>query len=126
VAEGQPVDVSMGWVNVIWQGDANRAIVQAFGQCAAPPCILNVSGPETVSVRWLAHRLAELLEAPAPKIVGEEASTALLSNCSKQHGLFGYPSVTLDRLMVWTVEWLKGGGRTLGKPTKFQARDGKF
>jgi hypothetical protein len=70
--------------------------------------------------------LAELLEAPAPRIVGQEAETSLLSNCSKQHGLFGYPSVTLDRLMVWTAEWLKRGGRTLGKPTKFQARDGKF
>ena len=126
VLEGQPVDVSMGWVNVIWQGDANRAIVRAFGECAAPPCIVNVSGPETVSVRWLAHRMSELLDAPAPKIVGEEAGTAILSNCSKQHGLFGYPSVTLAQLMVWTAEWLKLGGRTLGKPTKFQARDGKF
>ena len=126
VSERQPVDVSMGWVNVIWQGDANRAIVQAFGQCAAPPFIVNVSGPETVSVRWLAHRMAELMDAPPPQIVGQEAGTAILSNCSKQHGLFGYPSVTLDRLMVWTAEWLKGGGRTLGKPTKFQARDGKF
>jgi nucleoside-diphosphate-sugar epimerase len=124
--EQQPVDVSMGWVNVIWQGDANRSIVQAFGHCAAPPFIVNVSGPETVSVRWLAHRMAELLEAPAPRIVGQESETSLLSNCSKQHGLFGYPSVTLDRLMRWTAEWLKRGGRTLGKPTKFQARDGKF
>ena len=126
VLEQQPVDVSMGWVNVIWQGDANRAIVRAFGECAAPPFVLNVSGPETVSVRWLAQRMAELLEAPAPTIVGEEAGTAILSNCSKQHGRFGYPSVTLERLMIWTAEWLKGGGRTLGKPTKFQARDGKF
>lgn len=126
VIDGGPVDVSMGWVNVIWQGDANRAILRSLAHAAAPPFLVNVSGPETVSVRWLAGRLAELLDRPLPPIVGEEAQTAILSNCSKQHGLFGYPSVTLDTLIRWTAEWLQRGGRTLGKPTKFQARDGKF
>jgi nucleoside-diphosphate-sugar epimerase len=126
VLDGEPVDVSMGWVNVIWQGDANRAIVRSFRHAAAPPFVVNVSGPETVSVRWLAGRLAELLDRPLPPIVGAEAETAILSNCSRQHGLFGYPSVTLDALIRWTAEWLQRGGRTLGKPTKFQARDGKF
>jgi nucleoside-diphosphate-sugar epimerase len=126
VMDGEPVDVSMGWVNVIWQGDANRAILRSFQHAAAPPFVVNVSGPETVSVRWLAGRLAELLDRPLPPIVGEEAGTAILSNCSKQHGLFGYPSVPLDALIRWTAEWLTKGGRTLGKPTKFQARDGKF
>ena len=126
VLDGTPVDVSMGWVNVIWQGDANRAIVRSFAHAAAPPFVLNVSGPETVSVRWLAGRLAELLDRPVPPIVGAETETAILSNCSKQHGLYGYPSVTLDALIRWTAEWLQRGGRTLGKPTKFQARDGKF
>jgi len=126
VLDGEPVDVSMGWVNVIWQGDADRAAVRSFRHAEAPPFVVNVSGPETVSVRWLAGRLAELLDRPLPPIVGAEAETAILSNCSKQHGLFGYPSVTLDALVRWTAEWLRRGGRTLGKPTKFQARDGKF
>jgi nucleoside-diphosphate-sugar epimerase len=126
VARGEPVDLTTGSVNVIWQGDANAAILQAFGLCASPPAILNVSGPETASVRWLATRLAELLGAPAPSFVGEEAATALLSNCSKQHALFGYPSVPLGRLLEWTAAWVAQGGRLLNKPTGFQARDGNF
>jgi nucleoside-diphosphate-sugar epimerase len=126
VLDGTPVDVSMGFVNVIWQADANRAILRALDHAAAPPFVINVSGPETVSVRWLAERFAELTERPIPEIVGTEAETAILSNTARLHGLFGYPSVTLDVLMRWTAGWLQGGGRTLGKPTKFQARDGKF
>ncbi len=126
VAQGQPVDVTTGVVNVIWQGDANAAILRAFSLCASPPAILNVSGPETVSVRWAATRLAELLGAPAPTFVGEEAPTALLSNCSKQHRLFGYPSVPLGLLLEWTAAWVRQGGRLLNKPTGFQKRDGRF
>ena len=126
VLAGEPVDVTMGYVNVIWQGDANKAIVRAFGVCDSPPVALNVSGPETVSVRWLAHRTAELMALPAPAIAGQEADTAILSNCARQHALFGYPSVPLETLVRWTAEWVKAGGRSLGKPTKFQNREGKF
>jgi nucleoside-diphosphate-sugar epimerase len=126
VLDGEPVDVTMGYVNVIWQGDASRAILRSFGHCERPPFLLNVSGPETVSVRWLVQRLAGLLDRPPPPIVGTEAETAILSNCSKQHGRFGYPSVPLETLLRWTAGWLRGGGRTLGKPTKFQSRDGRF
>jgi nucleoside-diphosphate-sugar epimerase len=126
VLAGEPVDVTMGLANVVWQGDANAAILRAFTLCSAPPAVLNVSGPETVSVRWLAIRLAELIGRPAPAFTGVEAETALLSNCAKQHGLFGYPDVPLDVLVQWTADWLRQGGRTLGKPTAFQARDGQF
>jgi nucleoside-diphosphate-sugar epimerase len=126
VARREPVDIATGCVNVIWQGDANAAILQSFALADSPPAILNVSGPETASVRWLATRLAELLGAPAPVFIAEEAQTALLSNCAKQHALFGYPSVALGRLLEWTAAWTSRGGRLLNKPTGFQKRDGTF
>jgi dTDP-4-dehydrorhamnose reductase len=126
VARGEPVDVTTGHVNVIWQGDANAAILQSFRLCASPPAVLNVSGPEMASVRWLAIRLAELLGAPPPTFSGEESETALLSNCSKQFALFGYPSVPLGRLLEWTADWIKSGRPLLNKPTGFQTRDGTF
>lgn len=126
VLRGEPVDLTMGHVNVIWQGDANSAIVRAFTLCASPPMVLNVSGPETAAVRWLATRLAELLEVSSPAFTGSEAETAILSNCARQHDLFGYPSVPLDVLLRWTASWVRRGGRALGKPTRFQARDGRY
>lgn len=126
VLHGEPVDLRTGHVNVIWQGDANAAILRCVSLCGAPPELLNVSGPETASVRWLALRLAELLDAPSPTFVGEASSTALLSNCAKQFALFGYPSVPLGRLVEWTAAWLRQGGALLNKPTGFQSRDGTF
>jgi nucleoside-diphosphate-sugar epimerase len=126
VRAGEPVDVTTGAVNVIWQGDANAAILQALGLCEAPPAILNVSGPETLSVRWAAGRLAELLDVPPPVITGQEASTALISSSARLHALFGYPTVPVGQLLAWTAAWLRSGGSLLGKPTKFQVRDGAF
>ncbi|HEY8741882.1 MAG TPA: NAD(P)-dependent oxidoreductase [Chloroflexota bacterium] len=122
----QPVDVTMGHVNVIWQGDADAAILQSFSLCASPPAVLNVCGPQTVAVRDLALRLAELLGAPPPTFTGKEAATALLSDGSRQQELFGAPRVPLDTLLAWTARWLQQGGRTLQKPTGFEKRDGKF
>jgi nucleoside-diphosphate-sugar epimerase len=126
VAAGAPIDVSMGFANVIWQGDANAAILASFGLCASPPAILNLSGPETISVRRTAHRLEEALGAPPPTFTGTEADTALLIDSARAHTLFGYPQVPLGQLVEWTAAWLKGGGRLLNKPTHFQARDGRF
>jgi nucleoside-diphosphate-sugar epimerase len=126
VMRHEPIDVSMGCVNVIWQGDANAAILQSFGHCASPPFVVNVSGPETLAVRWLAERFAELLAAEPPVFVGEEGATALLSNTHRQQQLFGYPRIPTARLMEWVAEWLMHGGRLLGKPTGFQNREGRF
>jgi nucleoside-diphosphate-sugar epimerase len=126
VANHEPIDVTMGCVNVIWQGDANAATLQALSVCSSPPNIINVTGPETLSVRWLAHRFAELLAAEAPLFVGEEGATALLSNTHRQQQLFGYPRVSTGRLIEWVASWLRGGGRLLDKPTGFQSRDGRF
>ncbi len=121
-----PIDLTMGLVNVIWQGDANAAILRAFDLCANPAAVLNVTGPETVGVRWMASELAMLLDAPPPAFVGTEAETALLSQCARQIALCGYPTVPLGQLLAWTCAWLRGGGRTLNKPTHFQTRDGRF
>lgn len=125
VAEGRPIDLSMGHVNMIWQGDANGIALRSLLLCSAPPAILNVTGPETVSVRWLARRFGELLDAE-PQFIGEEADTALLSNAAKAHALFGYPKVPLEQMIAWTAAWLQAGGETLGKPTHFSERGGKF
>jgi nucleoside-diphosphate-sugar epimerase len=126
VASGAPIDLAMGFANVIWQGDANAAILGAFGLCASPASALNLSGAEVVSVRETARRMASLVGVAEPTFSGAEAETALLIDSSRAHRQFGAPTVPLDQLVEWTVAWLRGGGRLLGKPTHFQARDGRF
>ncbi len=125
VAAGEPVDVTMGHVNVIWQGDANAIALRALRLAASPPAVLNVTGPEIVSIRWLARRFAALLGAEA-RISGTEAPTALLSNAARCHGLFGYPSVPLEQMIEWVAGWVRQGAPTLGKPTHFEERSGRF
>jgi nucleoside-diphosphate-sugar epimerase len=126
VLAGEPIDLAMGNVNVVWQGDAAAYALQALTLCASPPEVLNVSGPETVSIRWLAERFAELLGTPPPSFVGDEASTALLTNAARCHRLFGYPRVPLERMVEWVADWVSRGGPTLSKPTRFEVRDGRF
>lgn len=122
---GQPVDVSMGSANVIWQADAAKMTLLALEQAATPPFVVNVAGPEIISIRRVAQRFAELMGKDAA-IVGEEAPDALLSNGQLGHALFGYPSVTVGEIIRWTADWVMRGGETLKKPTRFEARDGKF
>ena len=122
----RPIDLTMGHVNVIWQGDSNAQTLAAFALAASPPLILNVAGPETAAVRDLAARLAPLLDAPPPVFTGSESPTALLNNASRAVGLFGPPSVTLAELLAWTAAWLTSGGSLLDKPTGFEKRDGQF
>ena len=125
VHAGDSVDLSMGHVNVIWQGDANAVALRSLALAASPPCVLNLTGPETVSIRWLAARFGELL-GREPRFAGAEPDTALLNNAARCHGLFGYPTVPLDRLVEWVARWVQQDGPTLGKPTHFQEREGKF
>lgn len=125
VAQGEPIDLSMGHVNVIWQGDANAMALAAFDYVASPPFVFNLAGPETLSVRRLAERLGELL-GKAPQFHGTEAADALLSNGQFGHAWFGYPRVPLETMLRWIADWVQRGGESLGKPTHFGTRDGKF
>ncbi|MEM3957798.1 MAG: NAD(P)-dependent oxidoreductase [Thermoproteota archaeon] len=125
VFEGSPIDLRMGYVNVIWQGDVNNIAVRSLELCSSPPEIINVTGPEIVSVRWLAERFGALLRRE-PVFTNREMETALLSNASKCFKLFGCPTVTVERMIKWVAHWVLIRGRTLNKPTHFEVTDGKF
>lgn len=119
------VDITMGAANVIWQGDANAVVLRSLMHCQNPPTILNLTGPEIISIRWLATRFGEIF-GKVPVFEGTEANTALLNNAARCHQLFGYPRISLEQMVQWVAHWVEIGGRTLGKPTKFEVRDGKF
>jgi len=121
----QPVDVTMGYFNAIWQGDANAMVLRALEHAAVPARPINVAGPDTLRVRDVAARFGELLEKPVT-LTGVEAPDALLSNGTLGFELLGRPAVAPEPMIRWIADWQRRGGPTLGKPTKFQVRDGKF
>jgi nucleoside-diphosphate-sugar epimerase len=125
VLRGEPIDLRMGHVNVIWQGDANDWALRSLARASAPPFVVNVTGRETLAVRVLAARFGELLHR-APSFTGTEAPDALLSNASLAHSLFGPPSVSASTLLEWVAEWVRAGRPLLGKPTHFEERTGAF
>ena len=125
VFEGRSVDVTAGAANVIWQGDVNSVALRCLAHCQSPPFTLNLTGPETLSIRAVAKRFGEIF-GKEPILEGQEAPTALLSNAARCFRLFGYPSVTIDQMIEWTAHWIKSGGTNLGKPTHFETRDGRF
>jgi hypothetical protein len=120
-----PIDVTMGHVNVIWQGDANAWALQSLLLATSPPTALNVTGPETLSVRALALEFGRLMDRN-PQFTGQEAETALLSNAGRAFTHFGYPTIALGQMMGWVAEWVQKQGRTLDKPTHFEVRDGNY
>lgn len=125
VREGRPIDLGMGHVNVIWQGDANEVAIRSLQWANSPPEVMNVTGPETVSIRWLAERFGELF-GQQPRFTGTEGERAFLSNASLAHQRFGYPRVPLRQMILWTAQWLQAGGPVLDLPTHFQEREGNY
>jgi nucleoside-diphosphate-sugar epimerase len=125
VLAGESIDLGMGHFNTIWQGDANAMTLRAFDHAAAPPWVANVTGPERLSVRAVCERLGALLGRPA-RFTGAEAPTALLADARRGLEALGPPRVPADQLIEWVAGWVAGGGRSLGKPTKFESRDGTF
>jgi len=119
------INLSTGHVNVAWQGYVSNVALQCFPLAASPARVLNITGPEIVSIRWLATRFGELF-GKTPRFTGEEAPTALLNNAAQCFKRFGYPSVSLDTLVEWVAYWVAAGGENLGKPTHYETRDGKF
>jgi nucleoside-diphosphate-sugar epimerase len=125
VHRGEPVPVDMGYVNVIWQGDANRTALESLPHAGAPPFILNVTGTEVLSVRSLAEWFGSRF-GTSVTFTGTERPDALLSNTDRMQKSFAAPETTLDDMREWIAGWIERGGSLLGKPTKFEARDGKF
>jgi nucleoside-diphosphate-sugar epimerase len=125
ILHGEPIDVTMGAVNLIWQGDANNYIIRALSVAKSPLTVLNVTGAEVLSVRDLAGRIGKLLGVE-PRLIGQEAPTALLSDASACFDRFGRPVTSLDEMMRVIVAWVAAGKPVLGKPTKYNVRDGRF
>lgn len=125
IRDRKPIELAMGHFNAIWQGDANEVALRSLGLAAAPPAVLNVTGPETISVRQVARMMGERL-GREPLLAGEEEPTALLSNAAKAHELFGYPRVTLGEMVDLVAAWVALEGETHGKPTSFGERGGRF
>lgn len=125
VKAGKPIDLKMGNVNVIWQGDANEIAIRSLHHCGVPSKILNVTGPEILSVRWIAEQFGNLFNT-APLFINEEKPDALLSNAAECNRLFGYPKVSPKQMMELLADWINQGGKTINKETHFQERTGKY
>lgn len=125
VFEGSPIDLRVGYVNVIWQGDVNNIAARSLELCSSPPEVVNVTGPDIVSVRWLAERFGTIF-GKKPVFKNREMENALLSNASKCFRIFGPSTVTLEQMIKWVSHWVLTGGRTFNKPTHFEVVDGRF
>ncbi|MGF1925401.1 MAG: NAD-dependent epimerase/dehydratase family protein [Bacteroidia bacterium] len=125
VLNEQEIDLTTENVNVIWQADANEIAIRSLLHCQAPAKILNVTGPEILSIKWIAQQFGEAFNK-APKFVNQAAGNALLNNASECHRLFGYPKTTIREMIAITATWIAQGGEEFGKATHFQERGGKF
>jgi nucleoside-diphosphate-sugar epimerase len=125
VYRGDPIELANGYFNCIWQGDANDMVIRALALAASPATAWNLCRPEVFSVRAVANRLGELLQR-TPRFVGQESATALLGNSAELCSRLGTPGVALEPMLHWIADWVRKGGRNLGKPTHFETRDGRY
>ena len=125
VFNDEPVDVTTGFMNGIWQGDCCDQVLRSFDCATSPGSILNVTGPELLSVRWIAKRFGELFGKQA-RIAGVENGRAYLNNAAKANALFGNPSVPVGKIIEWIADWIQRGGENIGKPTHFETQNGKY
>jgi nucleoside-diphosphate-sugar epimerase len=125
ILAGAPVDISMGAVNIIWQGYANSVCLRSLLHACAPPFILNVTSPRSYSVRWLAEQLAKEL-CIDPVFIGQPFDSALLSDASRCLKIFGPSPIPIEQLIPWVARWVRSGGPLLNKPTHFEVREGRF
>jgi nucleoside-diphosphate-sugar epimerase len=122
---GKAIDLTNGHFNCIWQGDANEMAIRSLALTSLPPAAYNLTSAEALSARKIATRLGELMGRPA-QFSGTESETALLGNTTKLRAQLGDPPTPLDAMIRWTADWVKRGGRSLGKPTHFEVRDGRY
>lgn len=125
VKNSRPIDLRMGHTSVIWQGEASELALRCLRQCTSPPTRLNIAGPETVPIRWLAQRFGECLGVD-PIFENSEEETSYVIDGSEAHRIFGYPRVSLREMVEQVAEWVEVDGATIGKPTHFQEREGEF
>lgn len=132
ILNDEPIDLTMGAVNLIWQRDANDYIIRSISLAKSPPAVLNVTGPETIPIHRLAEQIGDTLRRKAscggkkPKFISREAPSALLSDASYCHSTFGLPQTTLEQMVSMITKWVAAGKKTLNKPTKYEIRNGKF
>ena len=122
---GQPVDISIPAVNVIWQAEANAMALAALARTEVPARVINVAGPEIVSVRQIAERFGELFERPV-RFAGKETRHAYLNDGRHGQECLGAIRVSVDQMIRWTADWVARGGASLDKPTHFQVTDGTY
>jgi nucleoside-diphosphate-sugar epimerase len=125
VWRGEEIDVSVGYFNCIWQADANDVALRCLDACESPALALNVTGPETLSVRWSAEEFGRMFNK-SPRLKGSESSKCYLSNPADAIRRFGYPRVGPAEMIAMTAEWIRNDGKSLGKPTHFEVADGKY
>lgn len=125
VLHGEAIDLTVGFFNAIWQGDANSYALRSLGLCASPPAVLNVTGAERIPVREAALWFGGAFARP-PVFVNREGPLALLSDSTRCRTRLGEPQVSFERLRDWVAHWVRGGGRSLNKPTRFEVADGRF
>jgi nucleoside-diphosphate-sugar epimerase len=121
----KPVDVTTGYTNVIWQGDACNQILLSLEKASSPPDIINIAGTGIISIRETALKFGNLFKKNV-KITGKENDKAYLSNASRAESLYGIPKITVEQVIEWIAHWIKSGNVGLGKPTHFETQDGRY